>query len=40
MHFQGLSIHAHELKKCYLSVRGIPLGLQQTKGREKRSRTE
>lgn len=40
MHFQGLSIHAHELKKLYLSVRGIPLGLQQTKGREKRSRTE
>lgn len=39
-HFQGLLIHAHELKKMYLSVRGIPLGLQQTKGQEKQSRTE
>lgn len=40
MHFQGLLIHAHELKKMYLSVKGIPLGLLQTKGRAKRSRTE
>lgn len=40
MHFQGLLIHAHELKKMYLSTKGIPLGLQQTKGQEKRSRTE
>lgn len=40
MHFSRFIIHAHELKKMYLSVRGIPLGLQQTKGRAKRSRTE
>lgn len=40
MLFHGLLIHAHKLKKMYLSVKGIPLGLQPTKGREKESRTE